>query len=79
MSILFVDMLPIRLSSDLCSLRANELRYAFSVIWTLKEDASIETVKFTKSLIKSKAALSYQQAQIMVDNKDNSYVCFNCF
>jgi len=64
-----IDMLPELLSSNLCSLRGGELRYAFSVIWVLKgEDASIEAVRFTKSLIKSRAAMTYKQAQELIDD-----------
>ncbi|KAL3121606.1 hypothetical protein niasHT_008735 [Heterodera trifolii] len=63
-----IDMLPELLSSNLCSLRENELRYAFSVIWTMDAEANIEKVRFCKSLIRSRAALTYQNAQEMVDN-----------
>ncbi|KAI1724898.1 RNB domain-containing protein [Ditylenchus destructor] len=63
-----IDMLPILLSSNLCSLREDQPRYAFSVIWILREDASIESVRFTKSLIKSRRAFTYQAAQEMVDD-----------
>ncbi|KAK6052730.1 RNB-like protein [Cooperia oncophora] len=35
-----IDMLPERLSSNLCSLRGGEERYAFSVIWTMAIRAS---------------------------------------
>ncbi|KAI1715438.1 RNB domain-containing protein [Ditylenchus destructor] len=63
-----IDMLPILLSSNLCSLREDQPRYAFSVIWILREDASIENVRFTKSLIKSRRAFTYQAAQEMVDD-----------
>jgi exosome complex exonuclease DIS3/RRP44 len=62
-------MLPLLLSSELCSLRGDVLRYAFSVIWELDENAEIISTRFTKSLIKSRAALTYQQAQDMIDGK----------
>lgn len=65
-----IDMLPELLSSELCSLRGDVLRYAFSVIWELDENAEIQSTRFTKSLIKSRAALTYQQAQDMVDGKE---------
>jgi exosome complex exonuclease DIS3/RRP44 len=62
-------MLPEILSSNLCSLRADQLRYAFSVIWELNDNAEVVTKRFTKSLIKSRRAFTYQQAQEMVDDK----------
>ncbi|MCP9263660.1 Exosome complex exonuclease RRP44 [Dirofilaria immitis] len=63
-----IDMLPELLSSDLCSLRENVDRLAFSVIWTLTSDADIIDIKFHKSLIRSSAALTYEQAQNRIDD-----------
>ena len=69
-----IDMLPDLLSSNLCSLRGGEVRYAFSVVWQLNEDAEILSTEYHKSVIKSRAALTYQRAQEMIDDK--SLVCF---
>jgi ribonuclease R len=54
-------MLPERLSNDLCSLRPDEERRTVSAILTL--DAKGETVRadFARSLIRSKARLTYTQ------------------
>lgn len=61
-------MLPELLSSDLCSLRKNVDRLAFSVIWTLTADADIIDTKFHKSLIRSSDALTYEEAQNKIDD-----------
>lgn len=68
------DMLPGLLTTDICSLRANVERITFSVIWELTPDACVVGEPFfTKAIIKSKAALSYAQAQAMIDDRgDNS-------
>uniref|UniRef100_A0A1I7TQ84 Protein DIS3 homolog n=1 Tax=Caenorhabditis tropicalis TaxID=1561998 RepID=A0A1I7TQ84_9PELO len=63
-----IDMLPCLLSSNLCSLRGEEERYAFSCIWTMTSSADIQSVKYHKSLIKSKAALTYEKAQEIIDD-----------
>lgn len=63
-----IDMLPALLSSNLCSLRGEEERYAFSCIWTMTSSADIQSVKYHKSLIKSKAALTYEKAQEIIDD-----------
>jgi exosome complex exonuclease DIS3/RRP44 len=42
-------------------------RLAFSVIWTLDADAKILSTRFCKSVIRSRAALTYQQAQERID------------
>ncbi|KAI6042332.1 hypothetical protein EDC04DRAFT_3058671 [Pisolithus marmoratus] len=63
-----VDMLPSLLGTNLCSLRAGVERLAFSVIWELTEDANIVNVRFTKSVISSKAAFEYSEAQMRLDD-----------
>lgn len=63
-----IDMVPELLSSNLCSLRSNVERFAFSCIWELDEDANIVSTKFHKSVIESKASLTYEQAQLLIDD-----------
>ncbi|KAK3945324.1 hypothetical protein QBC46DRAFT_349705 [Diplogelasinospora grovesii] len=64
-----IDMLPMLLGTDLCSLKPYVERYAFSVIWELTPDADIVNARFTKSVIKSREAFSYEQAQLRVDDE----------
>ena len=45
---------------------------AFSVIWTINPQAEILTTKFFKSVIKSKNAFTYEEAQIRIDDKSKS-------
>ncbi|GBE86825.1 Exosome complex exonuclease dis3 [Sparassis crispa] len=63
-----IDMLPALLGTNLCSLRPNVERLAFSVIWELSPDAQIVNVRFTKSVIASKSAFTYEEAQIRKDD-----------
>lgn len=63
-----IDMLPMLLGTDLCSLKPYVERYAFSVLWELTPDADIVNMRFTKSVIKSREAFSYEQAQLKVDD-----------
>ncbi|GAA5932387.1 exosome catalytic subunit DIS3 [Sporobolomyces koalae] len=63
-----IDMLPHLLGTNLCSLRPYVERLAFSVIWELNEDADIVDVKFTKSVIASKEAFTYEAAQKRQDD-----------
>lgn len=65
-----IDMLPMLLGTDLCSLKPYVERYAFSVIWEVTPDADIVSADFTKSVIRSREAFSYEQAQLRID--DNS-------
>lgn len=68
------DMLPKVLTENLCSLVGKKERLAFSVIWEFdKNNLEIRNVKYGKSVIKSKGALTYEQAQnILNDKNDNS-------
>lgn len=63
-----IDMLPKPLTEDICSLRADVERLAFSCIWVMNSEAEIESVRFTKSVIKSCAAMSYLEAQTRMDD-----------
>ncbi|CAJ0921430.1 unnamed protein product [Ranitomeya imitator] len=61
-------MVPELLSSNLCSLRSDVDRLAFSCIWELNRNAEIINTKFTKSVINSKASLTYAEAQMRIDS-----------
>jgi exosome complex exonuclease DIS3/RRP44 len=63
-----IDMLPKPLTEDICSLRADVERLAFSVIWEMTPEAEIISTRYTKSVIKSCAALSYVEAQARMDD-----------
>lgn len=63
-----IDMLPMLLGTNLCSLKPYVDRFAFSVLWELDQDANIVNVDFTKSVIKSREAFSYEQAQLRIDD-----------
>ncbi|KAA8547606.1 hypothetical protein F0562_004035 [Nyssa sinensis] len=63
-----IDMLPKPLTEDICSLRADVERLAFSVIWEMTPEAEIISARYTKSAIKSCAALSYVEAQARMDD-----------
>lgn len=63
-----IDMVPELLSSNLCSLRGGVERFAFSCIWEIDNDANIVETKFHKSVIKSSKAMTYEEAQLIIDD-----------
>ena len=67
-----IDMVPELLSSNLCSLRGNVERFAFSCVWEMNEKAEILTTKFHKSIIKSQSAMTYEQAQNKIDDPQDN-------
>lgn len=75
-----IDMLPALLGTNLCSLRSNVDRLAFSCIWVsflyfalmVKEmtpDAQVVDVQFSKSVIRSRHSFTYDEAQARLDDQ----------
>lgn len=64
-----IDMLPMLLGTDLCSLKPYVERFAFSIIWEVSRDGDVLSSKFSKSVIRSREAFSYEAAQNRIDNK----------
>lgn len=66
-----IDMLPMLLGTDLCSLKPHVERFAFSVLWEITPDAKIVSTEFTKSIIASREAFEYSEAQARIDDASN--------
>ena len=64
----------LNLFGDLCSLRGNVERLAFSVVWELTPEAEPVHLDFTKSIICSRAALTYEAAQNRIDGTETDEV-----
>ncbi|RDB22631.1 Virulence protein SSD1 [Hypsizygus marmoreus] len=64
-----VPMLPPALSEQLCSLVPGQDRLAFTVVFTMSKDAKIVKKWFGKTIIRSAAKLSYQDAQNVIEGK----------
>ncbi len=60
-------MLPETLSAGLCSLRAGELRACLAVRMVFGADGAKRSHRFERGLMRSAAALSYEQAQAAAD------------
>lgn len=69
-----LDMLPGLLTTKLCSLTSTEDHFAFSVLWEMQlvgqHEVQIVDVSFCKSIIRSVASLSYQEAQVFLDDPE---------
>lgn len=68
-----VPMLPERLSNQICSLRPNEDKLCFSVIFLLDEDAHILKYNIKKTIIRSCRRFTYEQAQERLDTAQGDY------
>lgn len=62
-----VPMLPERLSNGLCSLRPNEDKLCFSVIFKMDDDANILDKWYGRTVINSDKRLAYEDAQKVIE------------
>lgn len=69
-----IPMLPEVLSNDLCSLRPNEDRLAFSAVFELDADAAIVSQWYGQTIIHSDRRYSYEDAQQTLDNQSGDYL-----
>lgn len=69
-----IPMLPEVLSNDLCSLRPNEDRLAFSSVFEITPDAHVEKEWYGQTIIHSDKRFSYEEAQTVLDNQSGDYL-----
>jgi len=68
-----IPMLPEHLSNNLCSLRPNEDRLAFSAIFEMDKDANVIKEWFGKTVIHSQRRYTYEEAQQRLESKEGDY------
>ena len=68
-----VPMLPERLSNVLCSLRPNEDKLTFSAVFELDSSGKIIAEWFGKTIIHSDHRFTYDQAQEIIEGKNDKY------
>ncbi len=67
-----LPMLPEVLSGNICSLKAGEDRLALSVQLQMNALGKVLSLELAGTVIRSRAALSYQQAQAIIDGKETA-------
>lgn len=68
-----IPMLPEKLSNELCSLRPNEEKLCFSVIFELNEEAEIKNSRIVRTVIRSDSRFSYEDAQTVIETGKGDY------
>lgn len=68
-----IPMLPERLCNNLCSLRPDEDKLAFSVIVTLDEFAEIKNYEIARTVIRSNRRFTYEEAQDIIETGEGEY------
>ncbi len=69
-----IPMLPEVLSNDLCSLRPNEDRLAFSAVFKMSQTGKIIDSWFGQTIIHSDTRFTYEDAQKILDNKTGKHL-----
>lgn len=68
-----VPMLPERLSNDICSLRPNEDRLTYSVIFKMDDYAEIKDYQIVRTVIRSNRRFTYEEAQTIIETGEGDY------
>lgn len=68
-----VPMLPEHLCNDICSLRPNEEKLAFSCIFEMDSNARIIDHKIARTVIKSNRRFTYEEAQEIIESGIGEY------
>ena len=68
-----IPMLPERLCNQICSLRPNEEKLCFSVIFELNKNAEIQQSHITRTIIKSDRRFTYEEAQAVIETGEGEY------
>ncbi len=63
-------MLPEKISNELCSLRPNEDKYTFSVIFQINSKAEIKHKWIGRTIIHSNHRFTYEEVQQVIETKD---------
>ncbi len=68
-----IPMLPEKLSNMVCSLRPDEEKLTFSVIFIMNNNADILNYKIAKTVIKSNRRYTYEEVQEMIEGGDGEF------
>lgn len=66
-------MLPEKLSNKVCSLRPNEEKCTFSVLFEFDSKKKIVNYTFAKTITKSDRRFTYEEVQEILENKEGQY------
>ena len=68
-----IPMLPEKLCNQLCSLRPNEDKLAFSAIFDITENAEIKNYRIMRTVIHSDRRFTYEEAQNVLETGEGDY------
>lgn len=68
-----IPMLPEHLSNGICSLRPDEDKLTFSVIFEITENAEVKHYNIAKTVTRSNRRFTYEEAQQVIETEEGDY------
>lgn len=68
-----IPMLPEHLSNGICSLRPNEDKLTYSVIFQMNDNAEIQHYEIAKTVTRSDRRFTYEEAQAIIESGEGEY------
>ena len=68
-----IPMLPERLCNFICSLRPDEEKLAYSVIFDMNDKAEVKNLRIRHTVIKSNRRFTYEEAQQIIETGEGDY------
>ncbi len=68
-----IPMLPERLCNQICSLRPDEEKLCFSVVFELDANAEVKSSHICRTIIKSDRRFTYEEAQTVIETKQGDF------
>jgi ribonuclease R len=68
-----VSILPEKLSNIVCSLRPNEDKLCFSVLFEINQKGEVINHSFTETIIHSDHRYTYEEVQEIIEGKDDKH------
>jgi len=68
-----IPMLPEKLSNQLCSLRQDEDKLCFSVIFSLNDRAEIQDARIVRTVIRSNRRFTYEEVQNVIETGEGEF------
>ena len=69
-----IPMLPEKLCNNLCSLRPDEDKLAYSVVFEMDQDAYVRNARIVHTIIRSNRRFCYEEVQEIIESRKGEYV-----
>ncbi len=69
-----IPMLPEKLCNNLCSLRPDEDKLAYSVVFEMDQDAYVRNARIVHTIIRSNRRFCYEEVQEIIESRKGQYV-----